>query len=49
MSYIAGTGLVAGERKSQVFHVDKITPAMIEENALQSSNHTDNELNIQRA
>ena len=48
MAYIAGTGLVAGERKSITVNVDKITLAMIEENALQSSNYTDNELNLQK-
>ena len=31
MSYIAGTGLVAAERKSKVIHADKFTLAMIEE------------------
>ena len=49
MSYAAGMGLVASEMNSKAVNVDKIMLAMIQEHALQSSNYTDNELNIQKS
>jgi hypothetical protein len=44
MSYIAGTGLIAGQRKQVItLNVDKLTLDIIAKNALDSSNYTQTE------